>query len=197
MISSEEDMLESNILERQGKYILGTLSNNFIPRKIQKCSPSWIPEVRRWAHVAALFWDEAYQTFCVIESHFQTGVNKSTFANWLRVNNESTVIHIFAHPYLKVSSLHSYIGFPYGAKDIKYLAFEKILNRKITRKDSSGIYCSELMLKCDNNFLSKACNDLKPNESRPTDIQEWALENTKITDLTIICPKLGVTDSEN
>lgn len=195
--TDKERMLEiknklASVFDKAEKFLIGTISMGYVSWKIRQASPCWIPEPRRWSHVAAMFWDEREKKYKVIESHFESGVVEYDFFCWMKKNTDKVVIHIFPFDYLNISDIRTFLGSPYGMGDIKYLALESIADRNFHSADEAGLYCSELIMKSDGGILRKELN-IPAHKSRPTDLQEWALEKKFfIGDLILLFPKIGV-----
>lgn len=155
--------------------VLGVISDGYISKRIQDYSECEIPKKDRWTHVAAVVQDPYTREWTVIESHIDTGCARYPLSVWWKRNEGK---RIFSFNYHRLEP-HELIVYPrekirYGTKSIIRMKLAADIGLKYG-DDPDGVFCSELVSKCDGFSISKVLK-LQPHEIKPVDFQRLALE---------------------
>lgn len=155
-------------------HVLGVISNGLVSGLIQKYSKcNEVPECDRWTHVAAVIQNPETLQWAVVESHIDTGCALYPLNLWFE-NNKQKQIYAFEYHHLDPGQL---IVYPrekvkYGTRGV----LREYLEAKIGLRygnDAAGVFCSELVAKCDLLNISKLL-DKKPWDILPGDFQKYA-----------------------
>jgi hypothetical protein len=156
--------------------VLGVISSGYVSKRIQDYSDCEIPKQQRWAHVAAALQDPYSHEWIVIESHIDSGCAQYSLLEWWGNNKDK---QIYCLPYYSLEP-HELIVYPrerikYGTRSIIRMKLAADIGLKYG-DDPNGVFCSELLAKCDGGFISKQLNKIAC-EVKPADFQVLALQN--------------------
>ncbi len=162
---------KSNPLDFKTSHVLGVIGSGPVSKVIQKYQTCDIPRAERWSHVACYVQDPETHKFCIIESHLDSrGCVKPSPSDWWKQNKNKKV---YAFEYYQLDP-RQLIVYPrekikYGTKGV----LRAWLNKEIglsQEDDPNGVFCSELLAKCDLLQASKILN--KPTHTiYPADFQ--------------------------
>ena len=147
-------MFNFDLLDKKKTYIGLQYGKTFIAKQIQKFSKEYAPNSKEIpTHVLGLKF--RYGTWWIFESHAKgfkklgvpAGVRRMKRELWEQIEDKN---EFCVYPMkLKVRSLESYIGQPYGMGDIKALMKASIFGTNGKQKDRDGLICSEYMALCN------------------------------------------------
>jgi len=157
-------------LQENKMYVLCSIGDGFIARKIQELSDSsLVQSFERCVHVAACY------NNAVIESHFQyNGVIQTPFLAWKKMYEKQKVF-AFEYPYLSWDKLEVYakLKIPYGTLDLASMWISRWTD--LCLSDFNGVHCAELLAECDKDFITNYFK-LEDSKIKPVNFQEYSIK---------------------